>query len=314
MRTSDEPTLSVIICTLNRYDDLDRCLEALAICAAITSVSHEVLVIDQTDLPTRKGDLYQRFPGIRHIVQDDKGLSTARNLGVQEAKGRIISFLDDDAVPAESWIDEMAAAFDAAGNEWALACGGRVDADYRKGIKPKWMTNKLEAYLSCIDWGVSARPLQPGEWIVGANMAFRREVFSRFDLFNVGLGRKGTHTLLSNEEIQLMEKIGSQNILYCPNARVNHVIAPERLEQKWFRRRVYWQAVSDLLAGCVWLTSEQAWADVSNFLAASRAELRSIRAFFRDCEETDMFDLQLKAIYGFTILGSSGYFLESLSN
>jgi glycosyltransferase involved in cell wall biosynthesis len=106
---------------------------------------------------------------VKFIFQDDKGLSKARNLGFGAARGEIIAYLDDDAIPCEAWITEITAPFLTDKSEKFLACGGRVIADYRKSIRPSWMTADLEHYLSCIDWGDSARPLRTGEWIVGAN-------------------------------------------------------------------------------------------------------------------------------------------------
>jgi glycosyltransferase involved in cell wall biosynthesis len=295
------------VCTLNRYDDVEVCLDALGIAAADTEIPHEIIVIDQTDPPARRGDLVARYPSIKHIYQNDKGLSIARNLGVQESSGEVLAYLDDDAVPSPQWFTEIALPFQSDGEGKVLACGGKVIADYRKRARPDWMTPSLEAYLSCINWGDRGRFLNQGEWIVGANMAFRRSVFHKIDLFDVSLGRKGTKILLSNEEIGMIEKIGLEHIWYVPNAVVNHVIAPERLDQTWFRRRVYWQAVSDLIADCVWLTPEQAWEDISRFLTASPAELRSLLGLFHDCADAESFDAQLKAIYGLIILGSAGF-------
>lgn len=306
MHTSKSPYLSVVICTLDRYDDLTMCLDALRICSEKTRITHEVIVIDQTDAPARRLDIASRYDDVRCISQSDKGLSKARNLGFLESRGEIIAYLDDDAEPCADWIGEITAPFLADDSGKILACGGRVIADYRKGTKPTWMTKDLEHYLSCIDWGEKRRIIRPGEWIVGANMAFRRATLEKFDLFNVALGRKGTKHLLSNEEIGLLERIGHDSVTYCPSAIVLHIISSERLQQSWFRRRVYWQAVSDQIADIGWLSPEQAWLDLSTFIARSPAERRSVLALFQDCHDSELFALQLKAIYALITLSSQG--------
>jgi glycosyltransferase involved in cell wall biosynthesis len=301
------PYLSVIVCTLNRYDSLTTCLDALAASAARTQVTHEIIVVDQTDPPARRSDLTQTYPGVRLVYQDERGLSKARNFGFAASRGAIVAYLDDDAVPCEKWMTEIAAPFLADEEERFAACGGRVVADYRDGAKPGWMTANLEHYLSCIDWGGATRTLRPGEWIVGANMAFRRKVLEHHQLFNVALGRNGAAHLLSNEEIGLMERIGRERVLYSPFAEVLHVINPERLEQKWFRRRAYWQAISDQLAGVGWLPQSEAWTNFSSFIARSPAERRSMLALFDDCPDAERFSQQLSAIYALTMLGSEGF-------
>ncbi|MGV3549487.1 glycosyltransferase family 2 protein [Rhizobium sp.] len=299
-------SVSAIVCTSNRYPDLYACLESLERASSNASIGHEIIVIDQTPDDLRDRKLAARFPNINHIFQNDTGLSSARNFGFGHANGSIIAYLDDDAIVSGNWFDEIAAPF-SAGHQSVLAVGGKVTADYRKGSKPSWMTPPLEAYLSCIDWGNKPRPLKPGEWIVGANMAFRRDVFERIDLFDVALGRKGTRTLMSNEEVSLIEKIGLENIWYTPQAEVAHVIGLERMQQKWFRKRVYWQAVSDMIADVGWLQPDEGWRRISTFLAASPAELRSIRAFFQECPDSELFEKQLNAIYAMTVLGSEGF-------
>src|ERR1700727_886042 len=134
------PYLSVIVCTLNRYANLTPCLDAIAASSARTQVEHEIIVVDQTDPPSRRPDLLSAYPSVRVIYQDDKGLSKARNFGFAASRGVIVAYLDDDAAPCEKWMSEIAAPFLADEEERFAACGGRVVADYRLGAKPSWMT------------------------------------------------------------------------------------------------------------------------------------------------------------------------------
>ena len=129
--------------------------------------------------------------------------------------------------------------------------GGRVDPLYAGDELPAWYDERLASYLSCIDWSVTPRFLREGEWVVGANIVFRRSVFDTYGMFDVNLGRRGAASLLSNEETALLARLGIHRVFYDPAARVQHVIPVERLTRRWFRRRVYWQAISDLVAGHV---------------------------------------------------------------
>ncbi len=86
------PELSVVIPTCNRKDKLLRCLQKLSR-QSLPASQFEVIVVDDgsTDgtgelLRTRK------FPfALRHFKQANKGPAAARNRGIQEARGRIVS-------------------------------------------------------------------------------------------------------------------------------------------------------------------------------------------------------------------------------
>ena len=82
--------LSIIIPTLNRVDDLSRTLDYLE---HQSFQDFEILVIDQSDLP-KKWEGHR----IRYFPIPFKSASKARNLGLVEAKGDIVLFLDDDII------------------------------------------------------------------------------------------------------------------------------------------------------------------------------------------------------------------------
>jgi len=93
------PKVSVIIPTYN-------C--AKYICEAVDSVlaqtynDFEIVVVDDGSTDDTK-DILQRYNGrIRYIYQSNKGVSAARNLGLREAKGKYIAFLDADDI----WLPE----------------------------------------------------------------------------------------------------------------------------------------------------------------------------------------------------------------
>jgi len=52
--------------------------------------------------------LIEDHPNIRYIKQSNKGIASARNLGISMAKGDIIGITDDDCVVESSWIEHAA--------------------------------------------------------------------------------------------------------------------------------------------------------------------------------------------------------------
>ncbi|WP_324172626.1 glycosyltransferase family A protein [Sulfurimonas sp.] len=84
--------VTVIIPTYNRYEVLKR---ALASIYAQTHQPKEVIVIDDgsTDATSQ---ITQDFPNIKYIYQKNTGVSSARNLGIKNAKYEWLAFLDSD--------------------------------------------------------------------------------------------------------------------------------------------------------------------------------------------------------------------------
>ena len=95
--------ISVVIPTHQRAALLQR---ALASVFAQTQPAFEVLVIDDgSDDHTRS--LVQRdFPDCRYLQQENRGVSSARNLGIDAARGDWIAFLDSD----DEWLPGKLAA------------------------------------------------------------------------------------------------------------------------------------------------------------------------------------------------------------
>jgi len=95
-----EPRTSIIIAVKADNPNLRECL---AHCCQLTDQDYEILVVadEVCDLP---------YPRTRVLASGAVGPSVKRDLGVAEAKGEIIAFLDDDAYPAPEWLAAAVAA------------------------------------------------------------------------------------------------------------------------------------------------------------------------------------------------------------
>lgn len=95
---------SLILATLNRSKEIKECLHSLE---KQTFKDFEVIVIDQSeDELTKK--VVNDFCNLRikYFEVDFKGLSKARNFGINYAEGEHCCLLDDDAVYSEQYLDE----------------------------------------------------------------------------------------------------------------------------------------------------------------------------------------------------------------
>src|SRR5215207_11385861 len=100
--------ISLVICT-NTLDRWDLLLEALASIERQTLVPDELIVVvdHNEELRERLESVLERMKTPARAVANayERGLSGARNSGVDEASGDVVVFMDDDAVADESWLE-----------------------------------------------------------------------------------------------------------------------------------------------------------------------------------------------------------------
>ena len=87
------PFFSVVIPTYNRASLLE---ETLASVFAQTLTDHEVIVVDDGSTDGTPALLARYGERIRVFRQDNAGQGVARNLGIREARGEYVAFLDSD--------------------------------------------------------------------------------------------------------------------------------------------------------------------------------------------------------------------------
>jgi glycosyltransferase involved in cell wall biosynthesis len=238
--------ISAIICTHNRLRYLDDSVGSLAR-QTLTAERFEIILVDNrsTDGTAAWAEKAARvIPNFRYVLEPSLGLNHARNAGWKAANGEIAAFLDDDAVAADNWLEILLGKFRERGERLA-AIGGKVDPLW-EAPPPPWLTPELWSFLSVLDWADHDIELHPQQFFVGANMAIRTDALKRVGGFHTDLDRKGGN-LLSNGEVHLkktLEALGYYTI-YTPDAKVAHSVPAKRMTKSWFRRRHYWQGVSD---------------------------------------------------------------------
>jgi GT2 family glycosyltransferase len=266
-------TLSAVICTYDRYPLLGEAIESL-LRQQTGDEAVEIIVVDNSpnhDTAAEFAARYAGVPGLSYVIEPRPGLANARNVGMREASGRIVAYIDDDARAAPSWIGQLIRAYGVIGDT-AGAVGGRVQPRWSVP-PPEWLAPELFGYLSVLDLGTEMRDLTAGEYLCGCNLSFDRDALISIGGFSTSLGRRGSEAaLLSNEELDVCNRLLAlgRRVVYAPEAAVEHLIPAERLTRRWFRRRACWQAVSDML-----MTPDRS-AEIA--AAASRLLTRNRRA------------------------------------
>jgi GT2 family glycosyltransferase len=299
---ADVPELTVVVCTYNRYDVLPDAIASLET-QTIDAKKLEILVVDNSgDIQSQKAywDQHVVPQNGRLIFDAVPGLSRARNTALREARGEFIAYIDDDAVAMPDWCEMLIATFRAHPN--AGAVGGPVEPIW-PGSEPAWLHTLHRGYFTIVDLGPQCRELAKLEWLAGTNIAFRRSVLEQTGGFNEGLGRI-RNSLMSNEELAVSARIAELGYesWYTPDARVMHRVHEDRVSQHWLRRRVSWQAVSDLLVDPKKMDVETCWVRLATYLSGLPIEMRGVRGLFLDTADPDAFYDQTLALEAFLFL------------
>ena len=105
------PRLSIIIPAYNCADYLGQCLDSIADPGgAGPGDDVEVVVVDDGSTDATGRIVRARAladPRIRHLRQDNRGVSAARNAGIGAARGRCLMFVDADDALAAGWWDAV---------------------------------------------------------------------------------------------------------------------------------------------------------------------------------------------------------------
>lgn len=154
---------------------------------------------------------------IRHIALSGRGLSLARNAGVDHATGDVVAMIDDDAEARGDWLSTIAACF---ADDLALGLVGgavrRPPGDDGKGNCPTCEPEEIR-YIG--KSGVAA-PMG-WDWI-GCNFAFRRELVDHFGPFDEQLGAGAPFPSMEDTDFKLRLEAVGVPMLATPRSVVFH--------------------------------------------------------------------------------------------
>jgi GT2 family glycosyltransferase len=215
------------------------------------------------------------------------GFAYGNNLGLAELEreGRcdFVHLLNPDTVLHAGAIDALVASFDrhpragiaggvfenADGSEWAIAFRfPSVLSEFEQGVRLGLVSRALGAWRVPMDMG---REEVAVDWVSGASLMVRREVFSR-----IGGLDEAFFLYFEETEFCFRAKAAGFEVWYVPSSRVTHIagqstkvternVGPRRLPPYWFdSRRLYftltrgraYAALADVLAiagGCLGL-------------------------------------------------------------
>jgi GT2 family glycosyltransferase len=231
---------SIVVPTLDRPDDLTRCLTSLT--AQKTHHSHEIIVVDNNPASGLTREVVRAFPQVRLVDEPRRGLSYARNAGIIAAHGEVIVATDDDVVAPPEWLDRLLKPFEQ--SDVMVVCGTvlplEIDNDAQRlfeaygGLSRGFVRRQFDG-----DWFKRWRRAVP-TWELGctANAAFRASIFRRHDigLMDEALGA-GSPTGCSEDTYVFYRVLKAGHVItYEPDAVVWH---RHRVSMRSLRHQIY---------------------------------------------------------------------------
>jgi glycosyltransferase involved in cell wall biosynthesis len=198
---------SIVIPTYNRLPILQKCLRALEIQTLDSQIvtDYEIIVVDDGSTDGTIEWLQNSTTALPHLniyQQAHKGASAARNLGVEQAQGDTIVFIDSDIVVTPTFLqchaDALLAAQQAQGDDRVFTYGAVINtANFESPTsEPYKLLDFSNAYFAT------------------TNVAIARHWLMEVGLFDLGFDLYGW------EDLELGVRLKNQGILMvkCPAA------------------------------------------------------------------------------------------------
>lgn len=188
--------LSVIIPAKNEEEYLGKCLDSLEIAISNWGGKAEIILVDNGSTDCTREIAKEK--GCKIIEESFGTIAKLRNLGVKDARGSIVAFLDADCLVAPNWISLCLENFN---DDRIGMIGTRIVPDFGNAtwVEKCW-------YELC----PGAKRPDYVDWLGSSNVFIKKEVFLNVGGFN--------EALLVGEDTDLSYRIGENIFFILKNA------------------------------------------------------------------------------------------------
>jgi glycosyltransferase involved in cell wall biosynthesis len=241
------PLVSIVttVYTPERLKDINELLDSLN---AQTYKNTEILVVAERSVELadsiKKYIAEKGYANMRVLFnQGEWGSYPSRNLAIGEAKGDVIAFVDDDALPFANWVEQTVKVY----TEDSSVVG------VTGPILPRWQDRSMKWFPRELYWVFSCtyRELPERTEVRNGfctNLSFLREAFESCGLFKTSLVGEGwgksdwQQPAAQETEFCIRVKRGTgKRIVFDPGVRVRHKVYDYRLSSGFLARRAYWE-------------------------------------------------------------------------
>ncbi|VVB62211.1 Glycosyltransferase AglG [uncultured archaeon] len=225
--------ISIVIPTYHRMHDLNTCLDSIL---TQTTLPEEIIIVDDSDNNEIEQLIQRRlieFKNIKIVLkylrnERDKSLTISRNLGVKNAIGDIILFLDSDVILENKYIEEILKMHkkkpDAIGVQGYITNSCKFTRSNKLLRRLFFQSNLEKEKCRILTSVMSTYPYELNhiiscEWLSGANCSFRKEIFNNF-MFDEKIRRY--------DDIDFSYRIFKKypgSLLITPDAKLIHIVS-----------------------------------------------------------------------------------------
>jgi N-acetylglucosaminyl-diphospho-decaprenol L-rhamnosyltransferase len=217
--------VSVVVVTWNALPWLEQCLESVR--------GREVVVVDHGSTDGTVAFVHERFPDVRVIEQENKGMGGGNNAGMRAADGRYFFLLNSDAWVVGGALERLVAFADA--HPEAAVVGPKllnIDGTLQRSVRGEPTLWRLATeYLFIRKLAPHSKHLNPlyrgdfahdrveeVDWLFGPALLVRREAADAVGLFDEDF-------FMFSEEVDWMTRFrrAGWSVVFFPEAEVIHV-------------------------------------------------------------------------------------------
>lgn len=220
------PSFSIVVNTYNRAALLPATLDSL--CRLQYAGQFEIIVVNGPSTDHSEQVIAAWSGRIRSARCDRPNLSVSRNVGICQARGEIVAFIDDDAIAEPEWLTQLAAAYDSA----QVGAAGGIVYDHT-GYKRQYEYATANR-LGGANWAAhsdNSHLCFPGSfefpYLQGTNASFRRSA-----LLELGGFDEEFEYYLDETELCCRMIDAGYLVRQLPNAFVHHKTAPSAIRDQ----------------------------------------------------------------------------------
>jgi glycosyltransferase involved in cell wall biosynthesis len=145
------PDVSVVLPCYNERDHVEQEVKRIRAALEAAEMTYEVLCIDDGSTDGTR-EVLQSIPGIRVILLPrNQGSGTARRIGTQQARGRVVVWTDADMTYPNERIPELVAQLDQTYDQVVGARTTEAGTYKLARVPAKWAIRKLASFLTNTD-------------------------------------------------------------------------------------------------------------------------------------------------------------------
>ena len=217
---SNQPSVSIIVPVRDGESTIAGCIDAI-LAAEYPPDRREILIVDNGSTDDT-ASLIKARP-VRYLYEPAPGVSNARNRGIAESSGEILSFVDADCLVEPQWLGELARPFE--DPEVGAVAGDLQHA-------PASTAAERQAARLLGNWQQFAFNSNPA-YPITANAAYRREVIDRIGPFDPHMTRAQDVEL----GLRFQERSG-RRLAYAERATAQH--RNRNTQLGFFRQQLGW--------------------------------------------------------------------------